>query len=61
MKKVSSVHVVLYVIGFLTVATGLFALFTNPSSDNYLYALFIGVSLIGSAYYDSKNSSIKSS
>lgn len=52
MKK--STKNLLYVIGGLSIVSGLYSLFTGGEMYSYLSGIFIGVALIGSVVFEGK-------
>ena len=52
MKKIT--YYFLMTLGILSVLVGLFSLFKGGDFNAYFYAIFIGITLIGTTYYNQK-------
>ncbi|MEP0987646.1 hypothetical protein [Ekhidna sp.] len=50
MKKIKSTNLIAMVIGAIGIAVGLYELITGSPFREYFFSLFIGISLLGTAY-----------
>lgn len=55
MTKMQSVNIIVTIIGSLSIISGIFFAIKGEAFQEAFYAIFLGITLIGTAYYYNKN------
>lgn len=55
MKNRNSVKIIVTIIGTLSIASGIFLALKSEGLNEAFYAIFLGITLIGSAFFYDKN------
>ena len=52
MNKENQTYTILMVIGILSILSGIYGLYNGSPFESYFFGIFIGLSIIGVAYYN---------